>query len=38
VTGVPGGSTPGGKDLDELDRLHREKAITARLEQIKSAQ
>ena len=38
VTGVPGGSTPGGKDLDELDRLHREKAIAARLEQIKSAQ
>jgi phage shock protein A len=38
VTGVPSGSAPGGKELDELDRLHREKAITARLEQIKSAQ
>jgi phage shock protein A len=38
VTGVPSGSAPGGKELDELDRLHREKAIAARLEQIKSAQ
>ncbi len=37
VTGVPAG-VPGGKELDELDRLHREKAITARLEKIKSAQ
>ena len=37
VTGVPAG-VPGGQELDELDRLHREKAITARLEQIKSAQ
>jgi phage shock protein A len=37
VTGVPAG-VPGGEELDELDRLHREKAITARLEQIKSAQ
>jgi phage shock protein A len=36
VTGVPAG-VPGGQELDELDRLHREKAITARLEQIKSA-
>lgn len=38
VTGVPAGSAPGGKDLDELDRLHREKAITERLERIKSSQ
>ena len=38
VTGVPAGAAPGGKDLDELDRLHREKAITERLERIKSSQ
>jgi phage shock protein A len=38
VTGVPSGSVPGSKDLDELDRLHREKAITERLARIKSRQ
>ena len=38
VTGVPASGTPGDKDLDELDRLHREKEILARLERIKSQQ
>jgi len=38
VTGVPAASSAGGQDLDELDRLHRETAITARLQQLKSAQ
>jgi phage shock protein A len=38
VTGVSGGDIPGDKGLDELDRLHREKEITARLERIKSSQ
>ena len=38
VTGVPSGSASGDKDLDELDRLHREKAISERLAQIKSSQ
>jgi phage shock protein A len=38
VTGVPAASAGGGKDLDELDRLHREQAIAARLAQIKSSQ
>jgi phage shock protein A len=38
VTGVPSGSVPGSKDLDELDRLHREKAIAERLARIKSRQ
>ena len=38
VTGVPAGGASGGGELDELDRLHREKAITARLAQIKAAQ
>jgi hypothetical protein len=38
VTGVPADVAQGGKDLDELDRLHREKAITERLERIKSQQ
>ena len=38
VTGVPAGSALGGKDLDELDRLHREKAISGRLARIKSSQ
>jgi len=28
----------GDKELDELDRLHREKEIAARLERIKSQQ
>jgi phage shock protein A len=38
VTGVPASSVFGGKELDELDRLHREKEIAARLERIKSQQ
>lgn len=38
VTGVPTGTAASGKDLDELDRLHREKAIAERLQQIKAAQ
>jgi phage shock protein A len=37
LTGVPAGIAA-GSELDELDRLHREKAISARLAQIKSAQ
>ena len=36
VTGVPTASVLGDKELDELDRLHREKEIAARLERIKS--
>jgi phage shock protein A len=38
VTGVPASGVPGDKELDELDRLHREKEIAARLERIKSQQ
>ena len=38
VTGVPAGTASGAQELDELDRLQREKAIAARLEQIKAAQ
>jgi phage shock protein A len=38
VTGVPTSSVLGDKELDELDRLHREKEIAARLERIKSQQ
>jgi phage shock protein A len=38
VTGVPASAALGAQELDELDRLHREKAIAARLEQIKAAQ
>jgi hypothetical protein len=38
VTGVPASSVLGDKELDELDRLHREKEIAARLERIKSQQ
>jgi hypothetical protein len=38
VTGVPASSVLGGKELDELDRLQREKEIAARLERIKSQQ
>src|SRR3984957_6614466 len=38
VTGVPASSVLGGKELDELDRLAREKEIAARLERIKSQQ
>src|ERR1700681_2025427 len=36
VTGVPASSVLGDRELDELDRLHREKEIAARLERIKS--
>jgi phage shock protein A len=35
VTGVPAAAVLGDKALDELDRLHREKEIAARLERIK---
>jgi phage shock protein A len=38
MTGVPASSVLGDKELDELDRLHREKEIAARLERIKSQQ
>jgi phage shock protein A len=38
VTGVPASSVLGAKELDELDRLHREREIAARLERIKSQQ
>jgi phage shock protein A len=38
VTGVPAASVLGDKALDELDRLHREREIAARLERIKSQQ
>src|SRR6202022_2580062 len=38
VPGVPAASVLGDKELDELDRLHREKEIAARLERIKSQQ
>jgi phage shock protein A len=38
VTGVPASSVLGDKELDELDRLHREREIAARLERIKSQQ
>jgi hypothetical protein len=36
VTGVPASQVLGDKELDELDRLHREKEIAARLARIKS--
>ncbi len=32
VTGVPSGQLPADKDLDELDRMHRDKAIAERLQ------
>jgi phage shock protein A len=38
VTGVPAGSAFGDRELDELERLHRERAIAERLERIKSSQ
>jgi phage shock protein A len=38
VTGVPASRVLADKELDELDRLHREKEIAARLERIKSQQ
>jgi phage shock protein A len=37
VTGVPAGSPATSTELDELDRLHREQAIEARLAQFKTA-
>jgi hypothetical protein len=36
VTGVPSGRNAASADLDELDRLHREQAIAARLARFKS--
>jgi phage shock protein A len=36
VTGVPADRAAGDAELDELDRLHREKAIEARLARFKS--
>lgn len=36
VTGVPAGSPATSAELDELDRLHREQAIEARLAQFKT--
>jgi phage shock protein A len=38
VTGVPSGGSDGKAELDELDRLHRERAIEARLVQFKTRQ
>jgi phage shock protein A len=38
VTGVPASKVLGDRELDQLDRLHREKEIAARLERIKSQQ
>jgi phage shock protein A len=38
VTGVPASQVLGDKELDELDRLHRENEIAARLERIRSQQ
>jgi hypothetical protein len=38
VTGVPASQVLGDSELDELDRLHREKEIATRLERIKSQQ
>jgi phage shock protein A len=38
VTGVPASSVLGDKELDELERLHREREIATRLERIKSQQ
>lgn len=38
VTGVPAGGQAAGAELDELDRLHREQAIEARLARFKSGE
>ncbi len=38
VAGVPATRVLGDKELDELDRLRREREIVARLERIKSQQ
>lgn len=36
LTGVPGTASEGAAELDELDRLHREQAIDARLARLKA--
>jgi phage shock protein A len=36
VTGVPGGTPPANAELDELERLHRERAIAERLARFKA--
>ncbi|MGD9920125.1 MAG: PspA/IM30 family protein [Pseudorhodoplanes sp.] len=36
VTGVPGGSASGSAELEELDRMHRERAIAERLARFKT--
>jgi hypothetical protein len=36
VTGVPAGTATGSAELEELDRLHRERAIAERLAQFKN--
>lgn len=36
VTGVPGGTPPTSDELDELEQLHRERAIAERLKRFKS--
>jgi DNA repair exonuclease SbcCD ATPase subunit len=35
VTGVPGGTAAGSAELEELDRIHRDRAIAERLAQFK---
>ncbi len=35
VTGVPGGTATGSAELEELDRMHRDRAIAERLAQFK---
>jgi hypothetical protein len=34
---VPGGAPPASAELDELERLHRERAIAERLARFKGA-
>jgi hypothetical protein len=36
ATGVPGGAPPASAELDELERLHRERAINERLKRFQS--
>jgi phage shock protein A len=36
ITGVPGGAPPGSAELDELERLHRDRAIAERLARFKA--
>lgn len=38
ATGVPGGEHGNSAELDELDRLHRDRAIEARLAALKARQ